>query len=219
MNTKDIQQHYLEHQNEIDTRLKEFEELRDSSENRWFQELIFVILSSQTSAKKAWNAAEKLMDSDLLLKGSKDEIAKILAGNEIQYEINKAEYIVDNRQMLSQPTLTNPKKELKLKNKVDPDNLDKSRKWLAENIKGISWKGASHFLRNIGYGNSFGIISSHILTNLAQLGAIEDTTQPTILDEYLEMEDKMQNIADKTDIDIKALDLVFWSMQTGEIFK
>jgi len=219
MNTQDIRQHYLEHRDEIEERLTEFEELRDSSNARWFQELVFVILSSQTSAEKAWNAAKELKKTDFLLEGSKDEVAKILAGNEIQYEINKADYIVENREMLSQPTLTNPEKEMKLKDKVDPDNLDKSRRWLAENMKGMSWKGSSHFLRNIGYGNGFGIISSHILTNLVQLGAIEHPDQPSNLEEYLEMEEEMQSLADKTDIDIKALDLVLWSMQTGEIFK
>lgn len=219
MNTEDIRKHYLENQEEIENRLDEFEELRDSSEKRWFQELVFVILSSQTSAKKAWNAAEELEKTGFLLDGSKEQIAKILAGNEIQYELNKAEYIFENREKLSQPTLKDPEKGLKLKDKVNPDNLEKSRKWLAENIKGMSWKGASHLLRNIGYGNSFGIISSHILTNLMDLGAIENADQPSNQEEYLEMEQKMRDIADKIDIDVKALDLVLWSMQTGEVFK
>lgn len=219
MNTEEVRDHYLKHKEKVETRLREFEQLRDSSDRRLFQELVFVILSSQTSAKKAWKASEELEKSNFLLEGSKNEISEILASNEIQYEVSKADYIVKNREMLLQPTLTNPEKELKLKGKINPENLDKSRKWLAENIQGISWKGASHFLRNIGYGNSFGIISSHILTKLAQLGAIENTDQPSNKESYIELEKEMQEIAEKIDIDVKALDLVLWSMETGKVFK
>jgi N-glycosylase/DNA lyase len=219
MNTEDIRQHYQENQQEINKRLEAFKELRDAQDHRWFLELVFVILSSQTEAKKAWKAAKELDIHGLLLEGDKDTINTVLEDHDIQYERNKADYIVENREKLSQPTLADPQKKLKLKDKVDPDNLEKSREWLAENIKGISWKGASHFLRNIGYGNSFGIISKHILTALNQLGAIESTDQPSNRDEYVEIEEKMQELSRKVDVEVPALDLILWSMQTDEIFK
>ena len=219
MKLEDIENHYEKTQQEVETRLNEFEQLRDASDYRLFMEVVFVILTSQSSAKNAWKAVEQLDSQNLLIEGDKSEIAAVLRSNEIQYEENKAGYIVENRKFLSQPTLKNPTKELKLREKLDLNDLEKSRKWLAKNIKGISWKGSSHFLRNIGYGNEFAIVSSYISKNLFKLGLIEEPTQPKDREEYLEQEEKVKQLAEELNIDIRALDLVLWSMETGEVFK
>ena len=142
-----------------------------------------------------------------------------LKQKEIQYEKNKAGYIVDNRQLLSQPTLKNPTNELKIKEKLNLEDLEKTREWLVDNIKGLSWKGASHFLRNIGYGDNFAIVSSYISKTLFKLQLIDEAEIPKDKEKYLEQEDIVRDLADEGEIDIKALDLVLWSMQTGEVFK
>ena len=219
MENEDITNHYRENQETINNRLKQFESLRDSSDERLFKELVFVILTSQSSAEKSWEATEKLDELDLLKSSNKEEIARILEVNDIQYERNKASYIVENRKKLSQPTLTDPSGDLKLKDRIKPDSLDQTRRWFVENISGLSWKGGSHFLRNIGYGNSFAIISSRIVSKLYELDYIERLEQPSDQDSYLEIERRMQDLAKETGIDVKALDLVLWSMETGEVFK
>jgi len=140
--------------------------------------------------KNGWKAVEQLDDLNLLLEGDKSEITKILQKNEIQYERNKAQYLIDNRKLLSQPTLKNPTNELKIKEKLNLQNLEKTRKWLVENINGLSWKGASHFLRNIGYGDDFAIVSSYISKTLFKLQLIEDAQLPKNEEEYLEQEKK-----------------------------
>lgn len=216
--TEKVKQHYRRNRETIEARLTEFEEVGRGSEERWFQELVYVILSSQSSARAAWKAAEKLGEKGCLEK-DENEIKETLSEFNVSYEREKAAYIVENREKLSQPTLGNPEKKLKLKSRIESKKPRKARKWLVENIQGISWKGASHFLRNIGQGDDFAIISSHILKKLSSLGVIEEASTPENEQEYLEIERKMRELAEQTDIELKALDLVLWSMETGEIFK
>lgn len=219
MNPEDIKQHYEENKEEIQDRLEEFNSLRESNDYRLFMELCFVILTSQSSAKNAWKAVEQLDDQNFLLEGDKSEIAEVLRQNEIQYEENKAGYLVENRKLLSQPTLKNPTNELKIKEKLNLNDLGKTREWLVDNIKGLSWKGASHFLRNIGYGDDFAIVSSYISKTLFKLELNEEAELPKNKEKYLEQEEKVRNLADKVGINIQALDLTLWSMETGEVFK
>lgn len=219
MNLEDIEQHYKENREEIQDRLEGFKSLRDSNDYRLFMELCFVILTSQSSAKNAWNAVEQLDDQNLLLEGDNSEIAEVLKQNEIQYEENKARYLIENREFLSQPTLKNPTRELKVREKLNLNDLEKTREWLVGNINGLSWKGASHFLRNIGYGDEFAIISSYISKILFKLEIIEDAELPKNKEKYLEHEERVRELAEEIGIDIQALDLTLWSMETGEIFK
>jgi len=219
MNLEEIHTHYEENREEIENRLEEFRELRESNDYRLFMELYFVILTSQSSAKNAWKAVQQLDDLNLLIEGDKSEIAEILRKNEIQYEKNKAQYLIDNRKLLSQPTLKNPTNELKIKEKLNLNNLEKTRKWLVENIKGLSWKGASHFLRNIGYGDDFAIVSSYVSKTLFKLELIEEAELPKNKEKYLEQEKIVRELAEEVGISIQALDLALWSMETGEVFK
>ncbi|MFB6208819.1 MAG: hypothetical protein ABEJ56_01625 [Candidatus Nanohaloarchaea archaeon] len=219
MKREDLMEQYRERRKEIDSRLEDFEKLRQASDIRMFKELVFVILTSQTEAEKAWEATGELDDRGLLDEGGEQRIAEVLRDHDVSYEENKSSYIVENRKKLSQPTLDDPSGELKLKNRIDPENLEKTRKWLVDSVSGISWKGASHFLRNIGYGNGFAIISSHILKVMSQLDLIESPSAPENREEYMEYEEKLRRLSEELGIDIKALDLVTWSLRTGEVFK
>lgn len=219
MKRSDIEKQYEEQKEEIESRLEEFHELRDAPEERKFLELVFVILTSQTKAEKAWEAAKQLESQDLLTSGNDECIQQVLEEQDVQYAKEKASYIIENYENLSQPTLADPERKLKISNRIDVEDLDSSRDWFAENVKGISWKGASHFLRNIGYGNGFAIISSHIIDTMQELGLVEAAEPPRNREEYLELEERLQEFAEDTGIDIEALDLVLWSMKTGEVFK
>lgn len=215
----EIKSHFRENEEAINSRLKSFKDLRESGEARKFQELVFVLLTSQSSAEKCWEATVELESENLLEHGDKDSIAKVLAEHGIQYEINKAGYIVDNREMLSQPTLSNPERSLKISDKIKKQDLESSREWFANNIKGFSWKGSSHFLRNIGYGDEFAILSNYTVKKLFELGYIEDAEQPKNKSEYLKMEESMRDLAEDLNLSMQELDLALWSMETGEVFK
>ncbi|EHK01580.1 hypothetical protein HRED_07836 [Candidatus Haloredivivus sp. G17] len=66
MNREDLHQHYSEKRPEIESRLEEFKALREASDKRLFKELCFVIFTSQSSAEKAWEAAEELDEKNIL---------------------------------------------------------------------------------------------------------------------------------------------------------
>ncbi|MFO7793788.1 MAG: hypothetical protein R6V35_02320 [Candidatus Nanohaloarchaea archaeon] len=218
MNRQEVLKHYKENRSEIESRLKDFEDLREASERRLFQELSFVIFSSQSSAENSWKAAERI-GKDGLIHKSKSEISEILAQEEVQFENRKADYIIKNRNLLSQPTFDNPSTDLKIKSRIKTENLNKTRDWFSENISGLSWKGASHFLRNIGNGDNFAILSQHTVSALADLEVIKTVEPPKNREEYLNIESKVQEFSEEINIDIKALDLVLWSMRTGKVFK
>ena len=94
------------------------------------------------------------------------------------------------------------------------------RDWLAQEqrIKGLGYKEASHFLRNIGL-KGYGILDKHVLRCLADLGVVHSSKPPTTRTTYLELEEKLRRFARDIRIDFDELDLVLWSMKTGEVLK
>lgn len=219
MKQRDLLEHYKENRDEINSRLEEFQALRTASDERLFKELTFVILTSQSSAKNSWNAANRLDKEELLTDPERTEIENILELNDIRFEERKSQYITENFSFLSQPTFSDSSTDLKIQSRIKPNNLDKTRKWVVENIKGVSWKGASHFLRNIGFGNDFAILSEHSLSVLSDLGAINSVTPPSTRKEYLETEKQVQDFSKEIGMEIQALDLTVWSYRTDEVFK
>jgi N-glycosylase/DNA lyase len=87
------------------------------------------------------------------------------------------------------------------------------------NVKGIGYKEASHFLRNIGFGQHLAILDVHILRNMVRYGVIESVPKNISRSVYLELENKLKGFAKKIGIPMDELDLLFWSSETGEIFK
>ena len=86
-----------------------------------------------------------------------------------------------------------------------------------KHVRGLGWKEASHFLRNIGY-TDFAIIDFHIIDVLTKYNIIE---KPTVLTKrkYLEIEEFLRKIARKSDLNLAELDLYLWYMETGKILK
>ena len=94
----------------------------------------------------------------------------------------------------------------------------KLREFLVENIKGMGYKEASHFLRNIGRRN-LAILDRHILKNLVKYGAMKELLKSMTKKQYFEIEKKFMKFADKIGVPMDELDLLLWSMETGEVFK
>ena len=110
-------------------------------------------------------------------------------------------------------------KGIKIKHRVDPDDILATRQWFAENVKGIGYKEASHFLRNIGLGKGLAILDVHILKNLIRHGVIKAVPKSLSRSKYLESEQKVRKFSEKIKIPMDELDILFWSNETGEIFK
>ncbi len=210
---KEMKEVYLSVQDETISRLDEFKRVREKgSEEDVFAELVFCILTPQSRAKLCWAAVENLMDKALLLKGSKNQILKELDG--VRFKYKKAEYIVEARKQF----LTEGKISIKPQISQFSDVYD-AREWLAQNVKGIGYKEAGHFLRNIGLGENLAILDRHILKNLKLFRVIKEIPNSLSRKRYLEIEKRMEEFAEKVKIPMNHLDFVLWYKETGEIFK
>ena len=210
--TEKIKNIYNHQRNDIAARLSEFEELwRRGDDETLFAELVFCLLTPQSKAKSCWAAVKRLEDKELLLKGNENEIAREL--NIVRFRNNKARYIVEARQ-----NLLGNGASLKATLKHFSSSYQ-AREFLVENVKGLGYKEASHFLRNIGLGNNLAILDRHILKNIVHLGVIDELPHSLSPKKYLEIERKMAKFAEKVGIPTAHLDILLWCKETGEIFK
>ncbi len=205
-----------------------YEEIKGSIEKRlddfknvWFTgndmdiyvELAFCVLTPQSKARNAWGAISKLRDEFLLFEGSEEEIVNYL--NVVRFKNNKAKNLV-----LLRNTMSDSEGMIAAKQIVDSlGEVHEKREWLVENIRGIGYKEASHFLRNVGFGDEIAILDRHILKNLVKLGVIEEVPKTITRKKYLDIEDKMLKYSEKVGIPMDHLDLLLWYLEAGEIFK
>jgi len=75
------------------------------------------------------------------------------------------------------------------------------------------------FLRNVGRNGGLAILDRHILRNLKRYGAVRSLPSSLSRKQYLRIERKFMKFAEEIGIPIDELDLLFWSMETGEIRK
>jgi N-glycosylase/DNA lyase len=209
---KELLREYSAKKFEIKNRLKEFARLTELGNKKLFRELVFCILTPGTKATKGDEAVKALAEAGLLLKGSQRQISAELKGV-VRFHNNKARYIV-----LARNFFTNGK-GIDIKNKLDRYNTISTRNWFAENVKGIGYKEASHFLRNIGLGKGLAILDTHILHNLKRYRVIDEIPASTSRRAYLDIEERMRRFSKRIGIPLEELDLLFWSRQTGFIFK
>jgi N-glycosylase/DNA lyase len=198
---------------EIEKRLREFEQIWEKgSEEDIFAELVFCIFTPQSKAKVCWEAVEALQDNKLLFEGNAAEIS--LEINCVRFRNNKAKYLEQARELFSK------KGKLRIKPEIKKfDDLNGCRDWLVETVPGYGYKEASHFLRNIGFGEKIAILDRHILKNLVKLDVIEEIPTSISRKKYFEIENKMRKFAKKYKIPLAHLDLLLWYKETGEIFK
>jgi len=88
-----------------------------------------------------------------------------------------------------------------------------------QNVKGIGYKEASHFLRNIGFEQNLAILDRHIVRNLQFVGVIKEIPGSLSKGRYFEIEKRMMEFSKAVQIPMSHLDLVLWYKETGEIFK
>ena len=107
-------------------------------------------------------------------------------------------------------------KELEDKIKFN-DGKNQLRDWIVKKIKGIGYKEASHFLRNIGYKN-YAIVDFHIVDLLVKHILI---TKPKTMTKkiYLEIEELLKDIGARLNLNMAELDLYLWYLETGKILK
>ena len=152
----------------------------------------------------------------LLGDGSREEMTRALVeAGAHRYPQARPGYIVTAREHLHADC------GMRLRERLEGFSDPQARRdWLARtrNIKGLGYKEASHYLRNVGF-RGYAILDKHILRSLAELGVVESPEPPPTRARYLETEERLREFARSVRIDFDELDLVLWSMKTGEILK
>jgi N-glycosylase/DNA lyase len=194
----------------IEARLAEFRLIWETaSEEELFRELIFCLLTPQSRAKTCWKAVQRLTGKGMIQEGEPCHIQEELVG--VRFNQRKAEYICLAREKFCRKPI-----RVTLAGFSSPFA---AREWLAENVKGLGYKEASHFLRNIGRGEDLAILDRHILKNLVLLGVIEEVLNSPSKRIYLEIEKKMTAFSRQVEIPMGHLDLLLWYKEAGEVFK
>jgi N-glycosylase/DNA lyase len=200
---------------EIRARLREFREVWNSgSDGRLWEEMVYCIFTAGASARMGLRAVDAIRP--LLKQGAAEAMTRALVrARAYRFHNVRPAYIVATRDYLRESFA------LRLRDRLKGfrDPLER-RDWLAREprIKGLGYKEASHFLRNIGF-KGYGILDKHILRCLSELGSIDSPKPPTTRSRYLDIESRMQQAAKQLQIDFDELDLVLWSMKTGEVLK
>ena len=208
---KDLLAQYQKRKPEIKKRLREFEAVWKMPGKRIFAELCFCICTPQSKAVLCDEAISALSSSGLLYHGSLKEIRKGLM--KVRFPNNKARFILEARKLFF------GKSAVKIKKAVDTGDIKGTRHWLSRTVKGIGLKEASHFLRNIGFGEDLAILDVHILKKMARLKVIRAIPKSICEKHYFAMEEKLRKFSKKIDIPMAELDLLFWSAETGFVFK
>ena len=105
---------------------------------------------------------------------------------------------------------------------VKNDTMVELRNELAKEVKGYGLKEASHFLRNIGFGQKIAILDRHIMRVMDKLSILpEGMTPKTSLtkNNYLSCEANLVEYSKSEKIPMEYLDFVFWYDATNDIFK
>lgn len=194
-----VMSEYQKKKKEITHRLSEF---RNTAPKDKFYELCFCLLTPQSSARKCDNAVSELKKSGFSHKNISPK--SILRKNGVRFHNNKSKYLLEMKEKYNSIDLNG-------------DSFA-ARDFLVSNIKGLGLKEASHYLRNTGYSN-LAILDRHILRNLVRHNVIKELPKSLSRKNYLEIEGKFRRFAEKAKIPMDHLDLLFWSLETGEIFK
>lgn len=151
---------------------------------------------------------------ELLTCGAHEELATALTGVH-RYPRARSGYIVTTRDFLNADC--GMRLRDRLANFADPVAR---RDWLARErgIKGLGYKEASHFLRNIGL-RGYAILDKHILRSLYEIGVTHTPDPPATRARYLATEQSLRDFAKDIEIDFDELDFVLWSLKTGEVLK
>lgn len=210
LTVEELMQIYSPIKPQIEARLTDFRHIWETaSDEELFKELAFCLLTPQSKAKTCWKAVQRLDRKCMMTETVPARISEELVG--VRFNHRKGEYICLAKNMFSSRSL-----RATLTSFTNPAA---AREWLVENVKGLGYKEASHFLRNIGLGEDLSILDRHILKNLALLGVIKEVPSSPTKKMYLEIERKMIAFSKESKIPMGHLDLLLWYKEAGEVFK
>jgi N-glycosylase/DNA lyase len=190
----------------IRQRLREYGEV---PQEQYFYELLYCLMTPQSSAVNAGKAQRDFESIDFRNNDADPEPILFQKDHYIRFHKSKAKWIAAMKENF----------ETILQVAVGNLTADEKREWFVKNVTGLSYKEATHFLRNIGKNDGMAILDRHILKNLKYHGVIRSLPSSMNKKRYLSIEKKFQAFAVHIGISVDELDLLFWSNEAGEILK
>lgn len=191
--------------NLVKSRTRQFKNIRKKTNNKIFSELCFCLITANFNAERAIRIQNQIKEGFCYL--PKNKLVYLLKNLGYRFPNKRTEYITEAR-----------KHKNFIKNIIEDFGTENElREWLVKNVKGLGYKEASHFLRNIGF-TDLAIIDFHIIDILTRYKLIK---KPKTLTErkYLEIENVLRKIANKLKLNLAELDLYLWYIETGKILK
>lgn len=194
---------------QVEERVAEFIEVNKEGSLVWFIELVYCLLTAYSSAERAQFCVDALDECGAIIEGDISEVAEVLRREGHRFADRRAEYIVGVRGLAG-----------KIKGIVQGFKTSyAAREWLVENVKGLGWKEASHFLRNVGL-LDVAILDRHILSVMKENKLIPDDGKKGLTKKrYLRYEDILKRVAEILDMPLGKMDLYLWYSKTGKVLK
>lgn len=184
------------------------EEFRQTPPERYFYELCYCLCTPQSKAEHADAVVKALCEQDFFGVGF-DPVGLLREpARYIRFHQTKAKRLLRAR---------NEWREIERALLSDWD-AESKREWLVNNVDGMSWKEASHFLRNIGYRN-LAILDRHTLKHLVLRGVFPEIPNIAGKARYLAAGEKFKEFASVVEIPMDELDLFFWAAEAGLVLK
>lgn len=204
--TEELQRAFQERKDRIRRRLREYAAI---PQEQYFYELVYCLMTPQSSAVNAGKAQRTFESLGLRDHDIDPEPVLFTKEHYIRFHRSKARWIREMKEHY-------PEIE---RMTIGPLSAIEKREWFVRNVKGLSYKESTHFLRNIGRNEGLTILDRHILKNLKYFGVIRSLPKTLTKRHYLSIEKKFTRFAAETGVTVDELDLLFWSNETGEILK
>ncbi|MBC7319077.1 N-glycosylase/DNA lyase [bacterium] len=190
----------------VEERISQFKALGlYGSEEELFSELSFCVLTANWSANGGIRAQDKIGALGFTTY-SQEELSKILSSLGHRFPYKRAEFIVENRHLIG-----SLRKLISLP-------LGEARRELIRLAKGIGWKEASHFLRNVGR-LELAILDRHILRVLKDVELIDKIPKGWSEKRYLTIEERFKELSLAFNKLPGETDLYVWYLIKGKVEK
>ncbi len=189
----------------VENRKQDFIRAGKSSPEVIYGELCFCILTANTSAEMGIRTQE-IIGLEGFLNFDEETMRKRLKEARYRFYNVRSKFLVQSRWIVDElPHI------IAMKDRIG------ARDYLVNNLKGIGYKEASHFLRNVGVFD-FSILDKHIL-NMIRKEHPERKFLVGSRKNYLETEKTILEFADSISLEPGILDLYLWKIATGKLLK
>jgi N-glycosylase/DNA lyase len=203
--TDDDHERFAELRPQILSRLEDFRRVPPTQR---FYELCYCLCTPQSKAENADAVVKILQERDFERTGFNPVSILRDKAHYIRFHETKARRLLKARE-----------EWLHIASVLDSSlNDEHKREWLVENVDGMSWKEASHYLRNIGYRN-LAILDRHTLKHLVRCGVFAEVPNIAGKARYLDAGEGFKKFAAHVEIPMDELDLYFWASEAGLILK